>query len=295
MTGSVMRIAFIGLGNMGLPMAGHLHAAGHALRGFDLRTEARDAFARAGGVAARDVADAMRDAELVITILPASDDVRAALLQPGLPWRPGMIVIDMTSGVPAETQAIGRELAAVGVAMIDAPVSGGVKGAHARSLTIMVGGDEAIAARCRPILEAMGARIFPCGALGAGQAVKALNNFVSAAGLVAAGEALTIAQRFGIDPERLVDILNVSTGRNNTTENKLKPFVLSGTHQDGFALRLMAKDVAIAAGLASQTATTSGLAEATHRRWAQAATALGDGANHTEIIRWLGFRSAAGE
>lgn len=286
-----MRIGFIGLGNMGLPMAGHLVAAGHAVRGFDLRAEAVAAFVAAGGTGARDVAEAIDGAELAIAILPASADVRAALLAPGLPWRPDMVAIDMTSGEPAATIEIGRALADHGVAMIDAPVSGGVKGARAKSLTIMVGGDAATVARCEPVLGAMGQRIFRCGGLGAGQAVKALNNFVSAAGLLAAGEALTIAQRFGIEPERLVDILNVSTGRNNTTENKLKPFVLSGTHDDGFALRLMAKDVAIAAGLADQTATRGGLASETARRWSEAAAALGAGANHTEIIRLLGFRA----
>ncbi|MBL8571857.1 MAG: NAD(P)-dependent oxidoreductase [Phreatobacter sp.] len=288
-----MRIGFIGLGNMGLPMAGHLVAAGHAVRGFDLRAEAVAAFVAAGGTAARGVAEATEDAELTITILPASADVRAALLAPGLPWRRGTVAIDMTSGEPAATIEIGRALARHGVAMIDAPVSGGVKGARAKSLTIMVGGDDEIVARCEPVLAAMGARIFRCGGLGAGQAVKALNNFVSAAGLLAAGEALTIAQRFGIEPERLVDILNASTGRNNTTENKLKPFVLSGTHDDGFALRLMAKDVAIAAGLADRTATRGGLAAETARRWAEAAGALGAGANHTEIIRLLGFKATA--
>lgn len=286
-----MRIAFIGLGTMGLPMASRLVAAGHEVRGCDLNPRAVAAFAAAGGVGAVDVADAMRDCEALITILPASGDVRAALLAASLPWRAGMTVIDMTSGVPSETQAIGRTLAGHGVAMLDAPVSGGQKGAIAGTLTIMVGGDAALAARYEPLPLAMGGRVFHCGALGAGQAVKALNNFVSAAGLIAAGEALTIGQRFGIDPERLVDILNVSTGRNNSTENKLKPFVLSGTHRDGFALRLMAKDVAIAAGLATQTGTTGGIAEATLARWRAAAEALAADANHTEIVRWLGYRS----
>jgi len=289
-----MRIAFIGLGTMGLPMASHLVAAGNRVRGFDLQPAACAAFAAAGGFAAGDAAEAIADCEAAIAILPASGDVRAALLAPGLPWRAGATVIDMTSGVPSETQAIGRELAARGVAMLDAPVSGGQKGAIAGTLTIMVGGDAALAARFEPLLLQMGARVFHCGALGAGQAVKALNNFVSAAGLIAAGEALTIGQRFGIDPERLVDILNVSTGRNNSTENKLKPFVLSGTHRDGFALRLMAKDIAIAAGLAHQTGTGGGIAAATSERWRAAADALPAEANHTEIVRWLGFRSGAG-
>lgn len=286
-----MRIAFLGLGTMGLPMATHLVAAGHQLRGWDLRSAAVDAFVAAGGSAAGSGGDAMRDADVVITILPASADVRAALLAPGLPWRAGMTAIDMTSGVPSETREIGRALAVQGVSMLDAPVSGGQKGAVARTLTIMVGGEAALAERLQPLLEQMGTRVFHCGALGAGQAVKALNNFVSAAGLIAASEALTIGQRFGIDPERLVDILNVSTGRNNSTENKLKPFVLSGTHRDGFALRLMAKDIAIAAGLAHETGTTQGIAMATLDRWREAAEALPADANHTEIARWLGFRS----
>jgi 3-hydroxyisobutyrate dehydrogenase len=288
-----MRIAFIGLGTMGLPMATHLVAAGHQVRGCDLRPAARDAFAAAGGIPARDAADAMRDAG-DRDHDPAGERRRArALLAPGLPWRAGMMVVDMTSGVPSETRAIGEELARHGVAMLDAPVSGGQKGAVARTLTIMIGGDPALASRLQPLLAQMGARVFHCGALGAGQAAKALNNFVSAAGLIAAGEALTIGQRSGIDPERLVDILNASTGRNNSTENKLKPFVLSGTHRDGFALQLMAKDIAIAAGLARETGTTGGIAAATDERWRAAADGLPGDANHTEIARWLGFRAAA--
>jgi len=289
-----VRIGFIGLGAMGLPMASHLVAAGHRVLGHDLRPTVIDAFVNSGGEGARDAAEAIDGAELVITILPTSAEVRAALLGGPRPWRAGTTVIDMTSGEPAATQAIGRELAQQGVAMIDAPVSGGVKGAKARSLTIMVGGEEAVVLRCEPVLAAMGQHLYRCGGLGAGQAVKALNNFVSAAGLIAAGEALTIAQRLGIDPERLVDILNASSGRNNTTENKLKPFVLSGTHEDGFALRLMAKDVAIAAGLADLTATRGGVAAETARLWSEAAEGLSASANHTEIIRLLGFKASPG-
>jgi 3-hydroxyisobutyrate dehydrogenase len=289
-----MRVGVIGLGSMGVPMAARLAAAGHDVAGFDIRPAARAAL-RARGTSASvmtELAELGAHADVAITILPSSREVLAVLLgEGGLAdrLRAGAVVVDMTSGVPTETRTIAAALAKRGVAMIDAPVSGGVKGAEAGTLAIMVGGDAAIADRLEPMLKAMGSRVFHCGPLGAGQAMKALNNYVSAAGLVAAGEAIVVAKRFGLDPERLVDVLNASSGRNNTTENKLRQFVLSGSYDDGFALRLMLKDIGIALGLAQETGTERGIAAATIAVWERAAAALPPDVSHTELIGWLGF------
>ena len=141
----------------------------------------------------------------------------------------------------------------------------------------------------RPVLDLLGRRVFHAGSVGAGQAVKALNNFVSAMGLIAAGEALAVGQRFGLAPDVLVDILNASSGRNNSTENKLKPFVLSGRCDGGFAYRLMRKDLSIARSLAEAMNAPGGLATLCSELWDAAANALPSDADHTAIVKWLGF------
>jgi 3-hydroxyisobutyrate dehydrogenase len=166
-------------------------------------------------------------------MLPDGEAVRAALLEPdGLAshLQPGALVVDMGSSQPFGTATLAAELAALGVRLIDAPVSGGVARAETGELAIMAGGEPADVDRARPQLGVLGSRIFHVGPVGAGHALKALNNFVSAAGLTAVLEALHAAERFGIDPETLAEVLNVSSGRNNATETKLRQFILSGTY-----------------------------------------------------------------
>src|SRR5262249_38698973 len=148
------------------------------------------------------------------------------------------IVIDMSSSAPLGTRTLGGELKAAGFAFIDAPVSGGVKRAIDATLAIMVGGDADIITRVEPMLAAMGKDIFRTGPLGSGHAMKALNNYVSAAGLTAAVEALVVGQKFGLDPNVMTDVLNASSGRNNTTENKLKQFIIPRNFTSGFSVAL---------------------------------------------------------
>ena len=155
--------------------------------------------------------------------------------------RRGCVVIDMTSGVPAVTRSLAERLAAAGVAMIDAPVSGGVARARSGELAIMIGGSDEDVERAEPVLQAMGTSLHRCGGVGAGQATKALNNLVSAAGFLISVEALLIGQQFGLDPEALVNVLNASSGMNNTTKSKIIPFVLSRRFDSGFGLDLMVK------------------------------------------------------
>jgi 3-hydroxyisobutyrate dehydrogenase len=289
------RIGFVGLGNMGRPMAERLLGAGFALAVADRDPARVQAFAGRAAAPAS-LAELGRASEFVITILPDGEAVRGVVAGPGDCVADGLgagsVVIDMSSASPVGTRALGQTLAARGIALVDAPVSGGVKRAEDGSLAIMTGGDPAVVERCRPVLAAIGKQIFLAGSLSCGHAMKALNNYVSAAGLVAASEAVAIGRRFGLDPAVMVDILNASTGRNNSTENKLKQQVLSGSFGSGFGLSLMAKDLRTALELAEATATPVPLAAACIALWNAAEERLGQGADHTEIARLLG---AAGD
>jgi 3-hydroxyisobutyrate dehydrogenase len=282
-------IAFIGLGQMGLPMAQRLIKAGYSVRAYDLSPAPRETFQAAGGHAAGSAREACSGASIVITILPNGRVVREALFA-GDAIKQAMdqaLVIEMSSSDPIDTRNLGDELMKRGVALIDAPVSGGVKRAVDGTLAIMVGGDDAAAERANPILKAMGKSILKVGELGAGHAMKALNNYVSAAGLVAACEAVIVGQSFGLDPNTIVDVLNVSSGRNNSTETKMKPFVLSGSFGSGFSMGLMAKDVTIAASLSrSIDAPANGLLAAADL-WSEAAKAMGPSTDHTAIFKYI--------
>ena len=281
------RITVIGLGNMGRPMAACAARAGYQVVGFDTFAEARTKYTDAGGTSAATVADAVAGVAAVITLLPDGKIVRAAIEAIKTQLAPGTVVIDMSSSAPLGTRALGEELIAAGLAFIDAPVSGGVKRAIDGSLAIMAGGDAETIDRAEPILRSMGKSVFRTGPLGSGHAAKALNNYVSAAGLAAAAEAVAIAGRFGIEPNILVDVLNASTGRNNSTENKLKQFVIPELFTSGFSMALMAKDIQTADELAHQIGVTAPLADEVAALWSAALEQLGPTADHTEIGRYL--------
>jgi 3-hydroxyisobutyrate dehydrogenase len=281
------KIAVIGLGNMGRPMAARLSRAGYQVIGFDTFAEARTKHSETGGTSAANVAEAVAGAAAVITLLPDGKVVRAAIEGIMSQLTPGTVVIDMSSSAPLGTRALGEELIAAGIEFIDAPVSGGVKRAIDGSLAIMAGGQAKTIDRATPILSAMGKSIFRTGPLGSGHAAKALNNYVSAAGLAAAAEAVAIGGRFGIEQETLVDVLNASTGRNNSTENKLKQFVIPEKFNSGFSLALMAKDIQTADELAHQIGVNSPLADEVASLWTAALEKLGASADHTEIGRYL--------
>jgi 3-hydroxyisobutyrate dehydrogenase len=283
-------VAFVGLGMMGLPMAARLLASGFDVRGSDLAAEARDAFAAAGGTAFERPREAATGASVLITMLPDGDSVREVLQGnqgAAEALLPGSLVIDMSSSAPMQTRKLADDLAGRSINLIDAPVSGGVRRALDGTLSIMAGGDLAQIERVRPLLAAMGKSIIATGPIGSGHAVKALNNYVSAAGLAAACEAALIAEKFGIDAHTLVDALNVSTGRNNSTEVKMKPFILSRSFASGFSMALMAKDLRTAAELAEQLDLDAEGTRGAAALWAKAVSELGKPADHTEIYRVL--------
>ena len=283
---SATSIGFIGLGMMGVPMASNLLAAGHAVLGFDTQPEAaatlaaHSSFTRAAS--ALEVAGACGT---VIFMLPDSRIVDHLLWDDGFAARMqrGALLIDMGSSDPMHSQANAARLAALGIRFVDAPVSGGVKRAVSGSLAVMMGGEAADVEAARTLLGALGKTLVHVGRAGAGHAVKALNNYVSAAGLLAVCEALTAAEKFGIDPKVVNQVMDASTGKNNTTENKVVSFMLSGAFNSGFALALMRKDLETAAGFIDQRKSPGEFAQACVARWAEADQALGKGADHTAM------------
>jgi 3-hydroxyisobutyrate dehydrogenase len=276
-------IAVIGLGNMGVPMSACLVRAGFQVSGFDPSDAARKRFADAGGTAAATAHDAVKNADVVITLLPDGKIVKAALEDVRAALEPGAIIIEMSSSEPLGTAELGKSFIDAGHGFIDAPVSGGVRKATDGTLAIMVGGEAATIDRVEAVLGALGKSIFRTGKLGSGHAIKALNNYVSAAGLIAAVEATMIAEKFGLDVTLMTDILNASTGRNNTTEVKLKPFIISKKFNAGFPLRLMAKDVRTADGLARALEVPTPFADLCSELWDAAAQNLENAADHTAI------------
>jgi 3-hydroxyisobutyrate dehydrogenase len=287
-----MRIGLVGLGNMGSPMAARIRAAGLELGVFDTRGDVVRAVAEScGAAAAGSLATLAARSEVVVTMLPDGAAVHRVVLGPGDRLldglAPGAVVVDMGSSSPTGTRALGAELARHGIGMLDAPVSGGVRRAADGTLAVMVGGDPALVARCDPLFRAVGQQVFACGPLGSGHAMKALNNLVSATGLLAAAEALVVGRRFGLDPGRMLEVLNASTGRNHATEHKLAQFVLSRRFDAGFSLALMLKDLTTALDLARDTGTPAPLSAECRALWTQAAAALEPGADHTAIVRWL--------
>lgn len=283
-------IGFIGIGQMGRPMVERLAGAGHAVLVHDRRAEALAPLSAVPGVtAAASAALLAQSCEAIILMLPDSPIVDALLWNDGfaasLPR--GSLLIDMGSSNPNATRANQAKLAAMGIALVDAPVSGGVRRAVDGSLAIMVGGASGDVERALPLLQPMGKSIVPVGPPGAGHAVKALNNYVSAAGLVAACEALVAAEKFGIDPSVANRVFNVSTGRNNTTDVKVEQFMLSGTFNSGFAAALMRKDLDTAHALMQSLDSERALMEACARMWQQAEAALPKGADHTAMFTYV--------
>jgi len=272
-----MVVGFIGLGRMGSLMSANLERAGFQVQTWDKAKQGNRASAR----------DAAAGAEVLITMVPDGKAVAHAVTAalPGL--RRGAVVVDMSSSDPATTRELARMLAAKGVAMVDAPVSGAVAKARDGTLAIMVGGKESDISRVRPVLEKMGSEIFHCGELGAGHATKALNNYLGAAGTIAGFEALLIGKAFGLDPKTLVDVINASTGKNSTTERKIPQQILTRAFASGFKLALMSKDVGIAARLAQDTRVPAPYLKQTRKHWRDAERALPAGADHTEMYKYL--------
>jgi 3-hydroxyisobutyrate dehydrogenase len=284
-------IGFVGLGNMGEPMVRRLAAAGYAVLAFDVAAHARDRLADTAGVTiTNNAADVAVGAAVVILMLPDSNVVEQVLLSDGLLDRvtPPTLVVDMSSSEPARTRELAERAARAGLALVDAPVSGGVIGAKAGSLTIMTGGSPEALAVVRPVLDVLGSRVVHAGDIpGAGHAIKALNNLMSAAHLLVSSEAILAGKAFGLDPQVMLDIVNTSSGKNWSTELKWPRYVLPAAYNSGFSMQFMVKDIRIALGLAEAGGVPAPGTRAVVETWTVATDEMPPGADHTEIARWL--------
>ena len=262
------KVSFIGLGNMGLPMAANLIKAGHAVSGFDVNEDAGARLAAGGGTKAQSIAEACKDAEVVIAMLPAGEHVREVYLGEGgvlAAVAPATLLID-SSTIDVETaRQVAQAAQAKGLAMIDAPVSGGVAGAQAATLTFMVGGGDDAFERARPVLETMGKTIVHAGGPGNGQAAKICNNMILGASMIVVAEAFLLAEKLGLDAQKLFDISSKSSGQcwSMTSYCPVPGLVpTSPANRDykaGFTAAMMLKDLKLAQAAARATRATTPL------------------------------------
>ena len=288
---TITQVGFIGLGNMGRPMAGHLVDAGFALTVSDAAPGVTERFVAEHPTATAAAGPQSFGAvQALILMLPTSAIVEDVLEREGaadaLP--PGCLVIDMSSSEPLRTRSLAARLQAKGLSMLDAPVSGGVRGARAAQLSVLVGGSEADLAQATPLLTAMAKTVIRVGDIGAGHAAKALNNLVSAATMSITVEAVVVAEAFGITAGVMTKVLNSSSGRSNTSETKLAQFMTSGSFDSGFALQLMAKDVGLAIALARALDRPVEVGDHVAEQWRRIAAEVTPATDHTQLYTLLG-------
>lgn len=293
----MQKLGFVGLGMMGRPMVENLSRIGEwELKIYDHAPEQVQSFSfhprwgksLLGAASLRDFADC----EAVITMLPNSAITNQVALSLAEMLPAGALLIDMGSSNPMETMKLAEQLAAKDIDLLDAPVSGAVVKAQSGSLTIMVGGKPTAVEKAQLVLEKMGSKIIPTGGVGSAHAMKALNNYVYAAGLLAASEALLIADRMQLDKEIFTDVLNASSGKNIATETKLRQFIISETFNGGFALRLQAKDLDTADALRTHTGVNAPQLSQCSALWKKAADTLPANADNTCIYQFLNSLTA---
>lgn len=275
----VSKVGFVGLGAMGSVMSPLLVKAGYQVFGYDIIAN----IDVSSGVKQLDTLDDFAQLDAIILMLPNSKIV-SEVVNKLLEINTKSILIDMSSSDPRETKKLGKTIEAKGLKFLDAPVSGGVARAKTGDLMIMAGGEEEGLEVVKDLLSVMGTVQF-AGPLGSGHAIKALNNYVSAAGLIASFEALATARSFGIKPENFLKIINGATGKNNTTEVKLDKFVVSEKFNSGFALDLMVKDVSIADSLIKDLSSENPLSNNVLKYLSSTLQALGGNPDHTEVYK----------
>ncbi len=290
-------IGFIGLGNMGAPMAANLVKAGHAVTGYDLSPAPLEALSKAGGKTATSAAEAVRGASVIITMLPAGEHVRDVYLHQGglieitAGERPLLIDCSTIDVETARTVTAAAETA--GLAMLDAPVSGGTAGAQTGTLTFMVGGTEQAFARGKPVLEAMGRNIFHAGGPGAGQAVKICNNMMLAINMVGVSEGFLLAEKLGLDWGKLHQICGTATANSWALSNYCPapgPVLAAPSSRDyapGFAAALMVKDVKLSQAAAEATGSPTPLAAKALSFYQQVVDSGDGGKDFSVVFRWL--------
>lgn len=284
-------VAFLGLGAIGTPMARHLAAPEFKLAVWNRTASKAEAFgAEFGSRVGKSPADAAKGAAVVITCLPTSKEVESLLDGPeGLlsVMARGTVLVDCTSGDPATSTRIAARLAEKGIGFLDAPVSGGVAGAEIGTLTVMVGGDAGLLERVMPVIDAFGEKIIHCGPIGAGHAVKAVNQALLSLHIWGLGEGLIALSKAGVAPQVALDVINGSSGRSNVSQNLFTQRVVGRAFPRTFRLALMDKDIKIAAQLLREQGVPSPLLQMMTELTSAAHLALGEEADHVEMVKYI--------
>lgn len=280
-------IGIIGLGNMGRGMALTLQRGGYRVLGFDVVAATRDALARDGIETHGEIAALCAAADMLVLSLPTAAIVEDVVTGPGgilAHRKDGLLVVDTSTSHPQTTRRLAELLAAAGMAMIDAPVSGGPKGALAGTMTMVIGGTDADVMRATPVLEAMSAKRVHVGPSGAGHMTKIINNLLCAAHLLTGAEAVRLARAAGIDAERMLEGINAGSGRSGVTLVNFPTWISNGAFDSGFTMKLMRKDVRLAEQVVGELGLDLPLAGATARIWAESAAAIADGEDFNRIV-----------
>lgn len=293
--GKIKTITFVGIGNMGAPMAANLIRSGFDVAVFDVRVETARAFVQQyGGRAGNGLQESARGSDAIITMLPDDSSVRQVLLDPELTTTlaKDAVAIDMGTSDPCKSREVASELRKRNIAYLDAPVMGGVVFAKDATLDIMVGGDDDAMDRCLPVFNALGKTVTRCGKSGAGHALKALANYVNACSLINMLEAMTIGKKYGLDTETMKASLQLMcTGRQNPLEKKIIPHVLTRKYSTGMPIGLIAKDVTIVVNFGRSIGAVAPLAEEVRDIWIEGRNAFGATADQTEIVKLWEHRS----
>ena len=285
-----MRVGIIGLGNMGGRMAERLLEQGVELGVFDLNKDFVQRFVELGAEEAETPAELASNYQYIITVLPNVHIVKETLtsaegLMKG--FKKDNLLIEMTTSIPSVTKELNAMMKKEGFRMIDAPVSGGVKKAEDGTLSIMVGGEAADFEEAEPLLNKLGANIFHVGEAGAGHTIKALNNMVSATTLAATGEAMALGVKMGLDPNKMLDVINASTGRSFSSDFKFPNQVLTRKFEVGFTLDLMVKDLNIAMSMAEEEKVPMFISSSSFQLWKHAWSQGGGAQDHTAIVKYI--------
>lgn len=285
-----MNIGLVGLGNMGGRIAKHLLQQGNELLVYDVNIDLLNEFESLGARIAASPSEVAGMSNYIITVLPNAQIVKNVVLgEAGLvsSLRPGSVVIDMTTSVPSVTKEIGEVLKRKGIEMLDAPISGGIKKAQEGTLSIMVGGEEQTFQEALPILSQIGTNIIHVGELGSGHTIKALNNLICANHLLINAEALAVGVKMGLDPTKMLQVINSSSGRSQSSEVKFPEQVLTGKFEVGFTIDLMCKDVSIAMEMAKDNNMPMFVSSSVKELWEYAVAKGGGGMDHTAIVKFI--------
>ena len=286
------RIGFVGVGIMGGPMAGHLASAGYVVTAHDIDRASVEKLVDAHpDIRTADSPKAVgENSDIVVTMLPSGRFVQeCALGENGLVHglSPGAVLLDTSSCEPWLTVQTAKELATHDIGMVDAPVSGAQVGAIKAELVFMVGGDDEWIRAVAPLLDIMGKQRFHLGPVGSGHAMKCINNLVTSVTLLATSEGLTIGKKFGLDPDVMTDVINVSTGESWVSRTHIKQRITSRKFDDPFKLGLMVKDIDIAMRLASDMGLDLPLSQQNQDMWGNARDLEGEGQSVSHLVRWL--------